>query len=76
MGIIMQNQNKVMCKMTRGWNPLEISCAKTKLEIVKQLQHHHLHLQKKHGRELTLTCYARLTMKGNYKMITKNGSAN
>jgi hypothetical protein len=76
MGIIMQNQNKLMCKMTRGWNPLEIRCAKTKLEIVRQLQHHHLHLQKEHGGEFTLTCYARLTMKGNYKMITKNGSAN
>lgn len=60
--------------MTRGWNPLEISHAKTKLGIVKQPQHHHLHLQKEHGRELT--CYARLTMKGNYKMITKKGSAN
>lgn len=55
--------------MTRGWNPLEISCAKTNLEIVKQPQHHHLHLQKEHGGELTLTCYAKVTMK--WKGVTK-----
>jgi hypothetical protein len=62
--------------MRRGSNPFEISCAKTKPEIVRQPQHHHLHLQKEHGGKLTLTCYARLTMKGSYKMITKKGSAN